>query len=347
MMRATQWMAMAMAVGAWLAVSGGATAGVQSLGGSLPNPAAGSYTTLLAADLLGGIYACDGDWLYKYSGSAFTPLYTGIVAAGGVAFDPSALAVSADGSAAYVASGNTGKVVRIDLAGATPTAVGLANAGLTSGSNYGLAVDPIYGQLFITDSWTQALYVLDPAGTGPVTLLDDFGGTGVLGSGIGFSPDGRLVVPVGKEYATKDDDTFPVDLYRFSRAWLDDLSAGVVTTDAGDLYASDLLVSGSGTVGVDSTGNAYLAASDAIYWVSANGSLGVLVGDTTPHVWWMFDYGFMGLAYDAKEDRLVTGYAASFGDAFGLTAVDPVPEPATLGLVVVGLAGLLARRRTR
>ena len=119
-MRATQWMAMA--VGVWLAVSAGATAGVQSLGGSLPNPAAGSYSTVLAADLLGGIYACDGNSLYKYSGSAFTPLYTGIVAAGGVAFDPSALAVSADGSAAYVASGYSGKVVRIDLAGATPLA---------------------------------------------------------------------------------------------------------------------------------------------------------------------------------------------------------------------------------
>jgi len=345
-MRATQWMAMA--VGVWLAASGGATAGVQSLGGSLPNPAGGSYTTVLAADSLGGIYACDGNSLYKYSGSAFTPLYKGIVAAGGgAAFDPSALAVSADGSAAYVASGNTGKVVRIDLSGATPLASGLSNVGLPSGSNYGLAVDPIYGQLFITDSYTQSLYLVDPTGAGSVTLLDDFDGTGVLGSGIGFSPDGRLVVPVGKALPTVTDDTFPVDLYRFSLAWLDDLSAGIVTTGAGDLYASDLLVSGSGAVGVDGTGNAYLAASDAIYSVAANGSLSVLVGDTTPHVWWMFDYGFMGLAYDAKEDRLVTGYAASSGDPFGLTAVDPAPEPATLGLVALGLTGLLARRRTR
>jgi len=138
-----------------------------------------------------------------------------------------------------------------------------------------------------------------------------------------------------------------VDLYRFSPSWLDDLSVGIVTTDAGQLYASDLLVSGSGAVGVDSTGNAYLAASDAIYWVAANGSLSVLVGDTTPHVWWMFDYGFMGLAYDAKGDRLVTGYAASASDPFSLTAVDPAPEPATLGLVALGLVALAARRRKR
>ena len=331
-------------------LAAGASAGMQSLGGNLPDPAAGSYTTVLAADSLGGIYACDGNALYKYTGSTFTPLYTGIVAAGGAAFDPSALAVSADGSVAYVASGATGKIVNIDIA--ANSARELSGATLSNG-NYGIAVDPIYGLAFVTSSWTsgsnyaQSLYLLDPSGNGSLTLLDSFGGTGVLGSGIGFSPDGQLVVPVGKEYATKDDDTFPVNLYRFSRAWLDDLSAGIVTTGAGDLYASDLLVSGSGAVSVDSAGNAYLAASDAIYWVAANGSLSVLVGDTTPHVWWMFDYGFMGLAYDAKEDRLVTGYAASSGDAFGLTAADPAPEPATLGLVVVGLAGLLARRRTR
>ena len=61
----------------------------------------------------------------------------------------------------------------------------------------------------------------------------------------------------------------------------------------------------------------------------------------------MWGYGFMGLAYDAKEDRLVTGYAASAGDPFGLTGVAPVPEPATAGLVALGLVALATRRRKR
>lgn len=346
-MRATQWMAMAM--GVWLAVSGGASAGVQSLGGSLPNPAAGSYSTLLAADLLGGIYACDGNALYKYSGSAFTLLYTGIVAAGGgAAFDPSAMAVSADGSAAYVASGFTGKVVKIALAGATPLASGLSNAGLPSGSNFGLAVDPIYGRVFLTDSWTQALYVLDPAGTASPKLLDNFGGTGWAGGGIAFTPSGELFVPVPTAYsAWPTDDEFTVDLYRFSRSWLDSVAAGTASTGAGQLYATGVVVSGSGSVAADAEGHIYLTGADAIYGINTAGSLTIVAGDPALNAWNMWGCGFMGLAYDAKEDRLVTGYAGSFGDPFGMTAADPAPEPATAGLVALGLVALAARRRKR
>jgi DNA-binding beta-propeller fold protein YncE len=345
-MRATQWMAMAL--GVWLAASAGATAEAQSLGGSLPSPAVGSYSTVLAADSLGGIYACDGNSLYKYSGSAFAPLYTGIVAAGGAAFDPSALAVSADGSAAYVASGFTGKVVKIDLAGATPLATGLSNAGLTSGSNFGLAVDPIYGQLFITDSWTQSLYLLDPTGAASPKLLDSFGGTGWAGGGIAFTPTGELFVPVPTSYsAWPTDDEFTVDLYRFSRSWLDDVAGGTATAGAGQLYATGIVVSGSGSVAADAKWYIYLTGADATYGINTAGSLMIVAGDPSLNAWDMWGCGFMGLAYDAKEDRLVTGYAASSGDAFGLTAEDPAPEPATLGLVALGLVALAARRRKR
>jgi len=343
-MRATHWMAMA--VGVWLAVSGGATAGVQSLGGNLPNPAAGSFSTVLAADLLGGIYACNGNSLYKYTGSAFAPLYKGIVAAGGAAFDPSALAVSADGSAAYVASGYSGKVVRIDLAAVTPQAAGLSNVGLPSGSNFGLAVDPIYGQVFLTDSWTQALYVLDPAGTASPKLLDSFGGTGWAGGGIAFTPTGELFVPVPTSYsAWPTDDEFTVDLYRFNRSWLDSVAAGAASTGAGQLYATGVVVSGSGSVAADAEGYIYLTGADAIYGINTAGSLTIVAGDPALNAWDMWGCGFMGLAYDAKEDRLVTGYAAASGDAFGLTAADPAPEPATLGLVALGLVALAARLR--
>jgi len=346
-MRATQWMAMAL--GVWLAVSAGATAGVQSLDGSLPSPAAGSYSTVLAADLLGGIYACDGNALYKYSGSAFTPLYTGIVAAGGVAFDPSALAVSADGSAAYVASGYSGHIVEIDMAKAT--ARHLSGATLSNG-NYGIAVDPIYGLAFVTSSWTsgsnyaQSLYLLDPIGNGSLTLLDDFDGTGWAGGGIAFTPTGELFVPVPTAYsAWPKDDEFTVDLYRFSRSWLDSVAAGTASTGAGQLYATGVVVSGSGSVAADPKGHIYLTGADAIYGINTAGSLMIVAGDPALNAWDMWGCGFMGLAYDAKEDRLVTGYAASFGDAFGLTAADPAPEPATAGLVALGLVALAARLR--
>ena len=73
----------------------------------------------------------------------------------------------------------------------------------------------------------------------------------------------------------------------------------------------------------------------------------IVAGDPALNAWYMWGCGFMGLAYDAKEDRLVTGYAAASGDAFGLAAADPAPEPATLGLVALGLVALAARRRKR
>jgi len=347
-MRATQWMAMA--AGICLAFSGGATAGTQSLGGSLPNPAAGSYSTLLATDLLGGIYACDGNSLYKHSGSAFTPLYTGIVAAGGgLAFDPSALAVSANGSVAYVASGSSGALVEIDLA--AHTARNLPGASRSNG-NYGLAVDPIYGQVFLTSSWSagsdlaQSLYLVNTTGSGSLMLLDDFGGTGWTGGGIAFSPTGELYVPVPTSFsAWPTDDEFTVDLYGFSRSWLDSVAAGTAGTGGGQLYATGIVVSGSGSVAADPNGYLYLTGADAIYGISTAGSLTVVAGDPALNAWDMWGYGFMGLAYDAKEHRLVTGYAASAGDAFGLMAVDPAPEPATLGLVALGLVALAARRR--
>jgi len=332
-----------------LVLSGASLAEVLPIGGNLPPPATGSYATLVATDALGTIYACDGNTLYKYGGGTFGTLFSGIVgAAGGAGSDPAGLAVTADGTRAYVTTGASGALVEIDLA--AHTARRLTGAGLGNG-NYGVAVDPIYGHVFLTSSWTagsnwaQSLYLVDPAGSGTLTLLDDFGRTAVTSGGIAFSPHGELVVPVPTSFSVyPDDDNFMIDLYRFSRPWLDDLHAGTIATGAGQKYASNVVVSGSGTVAVDTQGNAYLVAVDAVYAVEPSGQRRVVAGNELDNAWDMWGFGFTALAYDEPGNRLITGYSPPTGTAYALSAV-PAPEPATLALVALGAAGLLRLRR--
>jgi MYXO-CTERM domain-containing protein len=339
----------AIGLAAVLVLAGVSAAGVQPIGGSLPPPASGSYATLLATDALGGIYACDGNAIYKFGGGT-TTLFTGIVgAAGGASCDPAGLAVTADGSRAYVTTGYSGSLVEIDLAAGT--ARNLSGAYLSNG-NYGVAVDPIYGHVFVTSSWTagsdaaQSLYLVNTSGNGSLTLLDDFGGTAMTGGGIGFSPGGELIVPVPTTFsAWPHDDRFMVDLYRFSRPWLDNLNAGTIVAGAGAAYASNVVVSGSGAVAVDALGNAYLVAADAIYCVDPSGDRRVVEGNEADNAWDMF-YGFSALAYDAEGNRLITGYSTSAGEAYALSSA-PAPEPATLALAALGAAGLLRRRQKR
>jgi DNA-binding beta-propeller fold protein YncE len=314
---------------------------------TVPPPAGGSWLTALATDGSGTLYACDGNTVWRLQGGAFAGVYSGVRSTAGASVDPSGFAVSAGGGQAYVATGYTSRLVEVNLS-APASARELSGARDVGGSsfmygNYGVAIDPIYGKIFVTDSTNQDLYLLNPSGSGSLTLLKSFSGS--FGGGLAFSPTGELYIPVPTAYGVPGTaDNFPVDLYRFSRGWLDDVAAGRTPATDAVRYAQDLSVSGTNFVAVDGAGTAYLQAADAIYSIRQDGSLGTFLGDPSKNVFLMGDTGYRGLAYDPVSDQLYYGYRDASGQSLELGA-HAAPEPATLALVGLGLAGFWARRR--
>jgi DNA-binding beta-propeller fold protein YncE len=314
-------------------------------GATLPAPLGDYQFTVLATDSSGGLYACDGNTVYRRSGSTFTTLATGIASVADVIVDPSGFAVNAAGTKAYVATGNSGRLVEVDLVAHSARELSGARGSWAYG-NYGLAVDPIYGNIFVTDSLNQDLYRLDPAGSGSLSFVKHFTG-GACGGGLAFSPTGELYVPVATGFgAWPTSDVFPLDMYRFSRSWLDALAAGQTILPDPTRYATGLAVSGTGFAAADADGVVYVEAADAIYRVGADGTISTFLGDPSKNV---FDYsmtsaGFMGLTYDLATDQVFYGYRDTKSDPLGLGAA-PAPEPATLALLGLGAAALAARRR--
>lgn len=321
-------------------------------GVALPPPLGLYKSTLLATDTGGRLYACDGDTVYRLSGSAFTPLYTGLVgvavASSGIddlQIDPSGFGVSADGARAYVASGASGRLLEVNLT--TPSARDLpGTAGGWVYGNYGLAVDPIYGQVFVTDSLDNALFKVNTGGDGSLSLVKHFSGA-IFGGGLTFSPTGELYVPVATG-SSWPSDTLSADVYKFPRSWLDDLAAGHTPATDASLMAAGIHVSGTGTVVAGEGGAVYVEASDAIYRVAPDGTVTVVAGDPSINIFdpSMAGVGFMGLAFDPATDNLAYGYRDASTAPLGLET-QATPEPATLALVGLGAAVLAWRRRKK
>jgi DNA-binding beta-propeller fold protein YncE len=315
-----------------------------SAGIDVPEPVNGVYSsTLLATDSGGRVFCFDGDTVYGLSGGAFSPIVSGIGATAGAWVDPSGFAVNAAATMAYVATGFSGRIVEVDLVAQTSRE--LSGARIGGFGNYGVAVDPIYGKVFVTDSTAQNLYTVDPSGSGLLAQLKDFSALGgVFGGGITFAPGGRLIVPVATAFSQgTTDDNFPLDLYSFSRSFLDSVAAGQIPAEDPQRDASGVIVSGSGGAAADSYGDTFILAADAIYKVDSQGTRSVFVGDPSVNV---FDFssagvGYMGLAYDAVHNEVLFAHRDTLSPPWQLEAL-PAPEPATLALVAAGAAVGLA-----
>jgi DNA-binding beta-propeller fold protein YncE len=318
-------------------------------GVTLPQPLGKYHSTLLATDAGNHLFACDGDTLYRFNGTAFSPLYTGLVsltnAAAGddVGVDPSGFSVSADGTRAYLATGNSGRLLEINLTSLTARDLPGTTGGWVYG-NYGVAVDPIYGQVFLTDSLDHSIYKVNTTGSGSLALVKQFSGA-MFGGGLSFSPTGELYVPVATGFV--ETDTISASLYEFPRSWLDDLAAGHTPSTGPSILASDLHISGTGIIAAGCDGEVYIEASDAIYRVTHNGTLSVFAGDPSINIFTpgMAGAGYMGLTFDPTSENLYYGYHGAATAPLDMT-VQATPEPATLAFLGLGAAALAWRRRT-
>jgi len=305
--------------------------------------------TALATDGGGGVYAFDGDTIYRLEGGAFGAVVSDIqnTVWGGssVSVDPSGFAVNVSGTTAYFATGNTGRLVEVNMdAGSGDFGSARELSGAAMVGNYGLAVDPVHGEVFVTDSWTADLYHVTTSSAGSLDNQQTFAG-GLCGSGIAFSTAGDLTVPVVTGYSVgPTPDTMSVDLYRFSHTFVDDIAAGQSPSVSAVKYAEGLLVSGTGFAAADEWGAVYLEGVDAIYRVNGLGVLSTLCGDPGQNAFDLVGVGFMGLAYDSVLNRLLFAYRATDTEDWRLYEY-AVPEPATLGLVAAGVAAALVRRR--
>jgi len=316
---------------------------------------AGLYnSTLLAADAGGHLYCFDGDVIYKLNGTSFAPILSDLTTTAGAVVDPSAFTVNAAGTLAYFATGMSGHVVEANLANGTSRELsGVRESILDIWGNYGLAVDPVTGKLFMTNCGpvNRGLYLVDPTGDGLLTKLKDFYTLAVTGSGLTFTPDGKLIAPIVKTYANyPTDDNFPADIYAFSHSFVDGAATGVVPPDTSQIIASNITVTGTGGVAADKHGNVYLVALDGIYKVDPSGAVSVVEGD--PSLINVFDpdvsgTGYMGLAYDQVTDQVFYAYRATTDDNWLLGSFNAAPEPATLALLAGGAALAWLRRRKR
>ena len=295
------WLATVLAV--LVLVAAPAAADMRPVGNvQVPAPLGDWHFTALATDSSGGVYASDGDAIFRLTGGVFQPVVSDIIETlwpgGTMSVDPSGFAVNAAGTHAWIASGMTGRIIEANLS--TGAVRNLSGAVLSG--NYGIAAGPV--GLFVTDSYSADVYAVSTAGNGAMQRVAAFPDS-LFGSGIAFTPGGDLIVPVGYQYAQwPDNDNYPVDLWRYPAGFQQSGAPGV----PGVRFAQALQVSGSGFTAADARGAAYLEGADAIYRVDRAGNRLVLCGDATQNAFDLVGLGFMGMAYDAAAERLLFAY---------------------------------------
>jgi len=193
------------------------------------------------------------------------------------------------------------------------------------GSNSQLSFGSAGGKLYGTD-FVNNLYAIDPT-TGKATLIGATGVPGVPFVPASTNPDGS--------FNFYDENLFGADghlFLNFDAGIFDPATSVTTTVIAAMLYELD-----------PNTGQATKVGSTAFGLVTVSNLYGTV-------------YGFDGVTNQIVTLDVTNGATSFFGDldpSVGLiqgaapVGVAPIPEPASIALVLTGVAGLLVRRRKK
>lgn len=268
----------------------------------------------------------------------------------------------ASGQVFYVGNSGDGTISKVDLAGNVTTyATGFTNP-------YGLAVDA-GGTLYVSSTTTHKVYSVSSSGT-VTDYATAFAGTSNL-LGMTFDTSGNLyvadvsvgvykVLPGGSSvslWATGM--SYPRDVafndagVLYAVGGYNPMSMYSIASDGtATLFASQAATAGFTCIDFDSTGKAYVGASNGTYYtITPGGVVNTYLVQTVADVVYAGNGTFYFLAGNTLYRDIagsISTFATGFNNPTSLAMATAVPEPATtaalLGLAVLG-GVLLARRR--